>query len=62
MIRLIIENMKKVITKKAPKLAVKKEVTEKVKVKEVIPCSACNGRGLINAETLCSECEGSGTR
>lgn len=50
--------MKKVITKKAPKAAVKKEV----KVKEVIPCSACNGRGLINAETLCTECEGSGTR
>lgn len=56
MIRLIIENMKKVITKKEPKLAVKKEV----KVKEVIPCAVCDGRGLKDRETLCLECEGSG--
>lgn len=25
-------------------------------------CPTCNGRGLIDAETICSDCEGSGVK
>jgi len=52
---------KKVVkkVKEAVKKVVKKKVAP-VKKGVVAPCSACNGRGLIDNNTLCSACCGSG--
>jgi DnaJ-class molecular chaperone len=55
---------KKIIA--AVKTAAKKTVVKKVEKKEVVKvvpkvCSVCEGRGLLNPQTLCTGCSGSGT-
>lgn len=51
--------MKKVVKKVTAKKAAKKRVSVEVP-KEESPCGRCDGRGLLNAHTLCDACEGTG--
>ena len=56
-----VRNMAKAIAKKV-KSVVKKTSTKKEKVVQIekVTCSDCGGRGLRDAYTLCTTCNGTG--